>query len=301
MLAATGSASSPLAVWVAAARPATLGAAVAPVVVGTACAFVAGGFAAGPALAALLGAVFIQIGTNFANDVFDHEKGADGPGRLGPVRAVSAGLLSARRMRVAMVLAFALASLCGVYLTWVAGWVVLVVGVLSIAAGVAYTGGPFPLGYNGLGDVFVMLFFGFVAVCCTAFVQAGVVPPSAWVASIPVGSLATAILVVNNVRDREGDAKVGKRTLAVVFGRRAALAEYTSLLVASFVACAWLAFDLQAWFPLLPCLTLPLAFRLDRSVRAANGTALNPLLGATGKLLMLHSVLLSAGLALTRL
>lgn len=301
MLAATGPAPSSLAAWVAAARPATLGAAVAPVVVGTACAFVVGGFAAAPALAALLGAVFIQIGTNFANDVFDHEKGADGPDRLGPVRAVSAGLITARQMRVAMIAFFILATLCGVYLTWAAGWVVFVVGVLSIASGIAYTGGPFPLGYNGLGDVFVMLFFGFVAVCCTAFVQAGIVPTAAWLASIPVGSLATAILVVNNVRDREGDAKVGKRTLAVVFGRRGALIEYASLLVASYLACLWLAFALRSPLPLLPFLTLPLAVRLHRSVRSAQGREFNPLLGATGKLLVLHSVLLSAGLLLTRL
>lgn len=286
--------------WVAAARPATLWAAVSPVLVGTACAYVVGGFSLWPALAALAGSKFIQIGTNFANDVFDHEKGADGPDRLGPVRAVSAGLLSASQVRVAMVLMFALATLCGAYLTWVAGWPVLAIGVLSIASGIAYTGGPFPLGYNGLGDLFVMIFFGFVAVCGTAFVQTGSVPAVAWIASIPVGSLATAIIVVNNVRDREGDAKVGKRTLAVLLGRRVALFEYAGLLAASYLACVWLAVHVASAWPLLPLLTAPIAIRLNGQVRATEGRALNPLLGATAKLLVLHSLLLSAGVVLSR-
>lgn len=286
--------------WVAAARPATLWAAVSPVLVGTACAYLVGGFALWPALAAMAGGKFIQIGTNFANDVFDHEKGADGPDRLGPVRAVSAGLLSARQVRVAMVLMFVLATLCGVYLTWVAGWPVLAIGVLSIASGIAYTGGPFPLGYNGLGDVFVMIFFGFVAVCGTVYVQTGGVPAVAWIASIPVGSLATAIIVVNNVRDREGDAKVGKRTLAVLFGRRVALLEYGALLAAAWLSCVWLAVHVGSAWPLLPLLTAPVALRLNARVRATEGRALNPLLGATAKLLVLYSLLLSAGLVLAK-
>ena len=162
--------------WILAARPATLTAAAAPVAVGTAVAYAVGGFALGPALAALLGAFWIQIGTNFANDVFDAEKGADGPDRIGPTRAVSAGLISARAMKLAMIAAFALATAFGGYLLAVAGWPVAAIGVASILAGIAYTGGPYPLGYHGLGDLFVLVFFGFVAVCGTAFVQLGHVP-----------------------------------------------------------------------------------------------------------------------------
>jgi len=211
--------------WVAAARPRTLTAAVAPVAIGTACAHAAGGVAWGPAAAALVGAGLIQIGTNFANDVFDAEKGADTAERKGPVRAVATGLISAAAMRAAMVVTFALAVAVGVYLVAVGGWPVVAIGVASVAAGVAYTGGPWPLGYHGLGDVFVMLFFGQVAVCGTVFVQVGDVPALAWWLSLPVGAVATAILVVNNLRDRETDAKVGKRTLAVRFGRTFALVE----------------------------------------------------------------------------
>jgi 1,4-dihydroxy-2-naphthoate octaprenyltransferase len=154
-------------IWIAASRPKTLPAAIVPVAVGTACAEACGGVAWGPALAALGGALAIQIGTNFANDVFDAEKGADGPGRLGPLRAVSAGLITAAAMKRAMILAFAVATAFGVYLAAVGGWPVVAIGVASIISGMAYTGGPWPLGYHGLGDVFVMVFFGFVAVCGT--------------------------------------------------------------------------------------------------------------------------------------
>jgi len=159
--------------WIGAARPRTLPAAVVPVAVGTACVAAVGTIAWGPALAALAGALAIQIGTNFANDVFDAERGADGPDRVGPVRAVAAGLISAAAMKRAMVAAFAVAVGFGIYLVAVAGWPVVAIGIASVVAGIAYTGGPWPLGYHGLGDVFVMIFFGFVAVCGTAYVQLG--------------------------------------------------------------------------------------------------------------------------------
>src|SRR3954452_12442767 len=201
--------------WISAARLRTLPAAIVPVAVGTACAKACGAISWGPALAALGGALAIQIGTNFANDVFDAESGADGPDRIGPLRAVSAGLISAAAMKRAMIAAFAVASVFGLYLTATVGWPIVIVGVASIAAGIAYTGGPWPLGYHGLGDLFVMVFFGFVAVCGTAFVQLGSVPCLALAAAVPVGALATAILVVNNVRDRATDERAGKRTLAV--------------------------------------------------------------------------------------
>ena len=287
--------------WIMAARPATLAAAFVPVAVGSACALDVQGFRAAPAAAALFGAVMIQIGTNLANDVFDHEKGADTEERVGPTRVVQAGLLPAARVRWAMVLCFALAALAGVYLTWVAGWPVVVIGVASIASGIAYTGGPFPLGYHGLGEVFVLAFFGFVAVCGTAFVQAGFVPPLAWWSASSVGALATAILVVNNVRDRDTDAKAGKRTLAVRLGRRAGIAEYVGLVAASYVIPIVLAATRSAgpWI-LLPLLTLPLGVILVRRLKGREGSALNAVLAGTAKLMLLHGVLLAVGIVLSR-
>jgi 1,4-dihydroxy-2-naphthoate octaprenyltransferase len=286
-----------VATWIAAARLRTLPAAVVPVVVGTACAAASGGVALGPALAALGGALAIQIGTNFANDVFDAERGADGPDRIGPLRAVSAGLISAAAMKRAMIAAFAIATALGLYLVSVAGWPVIAIGAASILSGIAYTGGPWPLGYHGLGDVFVMIFFGFVAVCGTAFVQLGGVPGLAIAASIPVGALATAILVVNNVRDRATDVRAGKRTLAVRFGRSAALAEYAGLLAAAYAIPLWLAATGRPWAG-LPLLSLPVAFlRLRGVVAASDGPTFNRCLAATGQLLLLHGVLFAAGLA----
>lgn len=284
--------------WLLASRPATLTAAIVPVAVGTACARVAGEIAWGPALAALFGAIWIQIGTNFANDVYDAEKGADTEERLGPTRAVATGLISAAAMRRAMILAFGLAALAGVYLVWVAGWPILVIGVASIASGVAYTGGPYPLGYHGLGDVFVMIFFGFVAVCGTTYVQLLDVPTIAVVASVPVGAIATAILVVNNLRDRATDEVAGKRTLAVRLGRGGAIAEYVALLALSYgalVAAWWLT---ESWWALLPLVSAPVALVLVRRVATRHGRALNPVLAQTAQLLLLFGALLTVGLAL---
>lgn len=288
-----------VAAWILAARPATLSAAFVPVAVGTAVAFAVGGFAVGPALAALLGACLIQVGTNFANDVFDFEKGADTEERLGPTRAAQAGLLTPRAIRAGMVVTFALATLAGVYLTWVAGPVIVAIGVASILSGIAYTGGPYPLGYNGLGDIFVMVFFGFVAVCGTVFVQVGEVPELAWWASVPVGALATAILVVNNVRDRETDVRVGKRTLAVRFGRRAGIGEYVALMLAAYgVPLALALSGAGRLWVLLPWLTAPLAVALVRRLARDEGAALNPTLVGSAKLLLLFGVLFALGLAL---
>ncbi|MCA9609696.1 MAG: 1,4-dihydroxy-2-naphthoate polyprenyltransferase [Myxococcales bacterium] len=285
--------------WILAARPATLTAAVVPVAVGTACAHAAGGLRWGPAIAALVGAMWIQIGTNFANDVFDAEKGADTEDRLGPTRAVAAGLISPGAMRGAMVAAFGMATLCGVYLTWAAGWPVIAIGVASVISGIAYTGGPFPLGYHGLGDVFVMLFFGFVAVVGTVYVQALDTPTIAWAASIPVGALATAILVVNNLRDRETDTVAGKRTLAVRFGRRAAIGEYAALVVLAYAIPLGLFATGSGVWVLLPLASLPLAGLLVRRVATESGRALNVTLARTAQLLLLHGVLFATGIALS--
>jgi len=285
--------------WILAARPATLTAAFAPVAVGTACAWRVGGFRWDAALAALLGAFLIQIATNFANDMFDFQKGADTHERLGPLRAAQAGLLTVRQLRQGIFATFALALVTGVYLTWIAGPAVVVIGLASIAAGLAYTGGPFPLAYNGLGDVFVMAFFGFVAVCGTAFVQALFVPDLAWAASVPIGALATAILTVNNVRDFEGDALAGKTTLVVRFGREAGVREYAALLSAAYLVpfIIWLADWTSAWV-CLPLLSVPWAARLFRSVASDRGVALNRTLAGTAKLLSGFGVLFAIGIAL---
>ena len=285
--------------WVGAARPATLTAALVPVLVGTAVAHVSGGARWDTALAALFGAFAIQIGTNFANDVFDAEKGADTTARVGPVRAVSAGLLSARAMRSAMVLAFLVATAFGSYLVWVAGWPVVVIGALSIASGIAYTGGPYPLGYHGLGDVFVMLFFGLVAVLGTVLVQTGALPWLGWVAALPIGAIATAVLVVNNVRDRDTDVLAGKRTLVVRFGRRFGELEYGALLLLAYAIPLALSIALARAPLALPLLTLPFAGVLTRRVWAHEGAALNASLAGTAQLLLLFGALFAAGIAIS--
>ena len=289
-----------LGAWVMATRPPTLAAAFVPVAVGTAIAALEGGVRWLPALAALAGALLLQVGANFANDVFDFEKGTDDEDRLGPTRAAQAGLLTPTQLKQGMVVAFTLATLSGVYLTWVAGWTIVAIGVASILSAIAYTGGPYPLGYHGLGDVFVMIFFGFVAVGGTAFVQLLTLPSSAIIAALPVGALATAILVVNNVRDRHGDALTGKRTLAVRWGKRGGLIEYALCLVLAYGAPVVLAFMEQAPTIAMPLLTLPFGVRLLLQLAYQEGRALNPVLGRTARLLVLHGLLFSIGLALAR-
>jgi 1,4-dihydroxy-2-naphthoate octaprenyltransferase len=272
---------------------------VVPVLVGTACAYAVGGLRAGPALAALGGALLIQIGTNLANDVFDYRKGADTAARVGPVRTAQAGLLTPRQLILGMAAAFAAATAVGGYLTVVGGWPIIAIGVASIAAGILYTGGPRPLGYLGLGDVFVLGFFGFVAVCGSAYVQVGAVPALAWWTAVPVGALATAILVVNNLRDRETDAVAGKATLAVRWGRAAAVAEYVGLLALAYaVPVALWAGQRAGAAVLLPLVTAPFAQRLAAQVRVADGAALNPVLGATARLLLGFGVLLAVGVGI---
>ncbi len=284
--------------WVLAVRPATLTVAVVPVMVGAAVAFAHGHARPFALLAALIGAMFIQIGTNLANDVFDHEKGADTADRLGPLRVTQAGLLTAREVRVGMAISFALATLAGVYLTAIAGWVIVAIGLASIASGIAYTGGPFPLGYNGLGDIFVFVFFGLVAVVGTTFVTLGAVPPLAIVAAIPVGALATAVLVVNNVRDATTDVACGKRTLVVRLGRRFGVVEYAALLVIAFaVPVALAATQARSPWILLPLATAPFAVRLVRIVaRETAGAVLNACLASTAKLLLVHGLLFALGI-----
>lgn len=284
--------------WLLAARPRTLVTSLVPVLVGGALAHAEGHLDLVAALVALASALCIQIGTNFANDVFDAEKGADREDRLGPARTVAAGLITPSAMRNGIVLVLGLAVLLGGYLVAVAGWPIVAIGIVSILSGLAYTGGPYPLGYHGLGDVFVLVFFGPVAVCGTALVAHGSVPVEAVWASIPVGALATTILVVNNVRDRHTDVVANKRTLAVRFGRRAAELEDLALLAASYLVPIGLAWTMRSPPLLLPLLSLPLAVRHHRELCEREGRALNPTLGGAARLLTVHGLLFALGLAL---
>lgn len=292
---------SPVRAWMLAARPKTLPAAMAPVLVGAALAIHDDTFALLPALAALLGALLLQIGSNFANDYFDFFKGADTAERLGPVRATAGGLLSPGQMRWGMVTVFGLAALVGLYLIAIGGWPILAVGVASILAAILYTGGPFPFGYYGLGDLFVFIFFGLVAVCGTYYVQALALPPSVVLAAVPTGLLITAILVVNNLRDIETDARAGKRTLAVMLGRAGTRREYGLLLGVAYLLplLLWLAYD-YSLYVLISWLTLPLAYRLLRAIFSrTDGPGLNAALADTARLSLLFSLLLAVGIVLS--
>jgi 1,4-dihydroxy-2-naphthoate octaprenyltransferase len=283
-------------IWVMAARLRTLPAAIAPVLVGTSLAGQEGTFRAGAFVAALLGSIFIQVGTNLSNDYSDARRGADTEDRLGPVRVTAGGLVPPRQVLIATYITFGLAVLCGAYLVYVAGPALLAIGAASILAGVLYTGGPRPYGYEGLGEVFVFLFFGIVAVTGSYFVQVESLEWEAFALAVPVGLLAAAILVVNNVRDIDTDRRAGKRTLAVRLGRQKARTLYSVMLLVAYVALIPVVFPLSPWV-LLPWLTLPLAARLARTVRAhVDGPTLNAALARTGMLQLLFCVLLSAGI-----
>ena len=303
--------------WVIAARPQTLPAAAAPVVVGTGLAVHDGVFAALPAVAALLGAALIQIGTNFANDYYDAIQGADTDKREGFTRVTAGGLIDAKTVKRAMYLTFAAAIALGTYLVYVGGVPIVVIGLLSVASGIAYTGGPYPLGYHGLGDLFVFVFFGLVAVAGTYYVQAAAtladplavgIPPEtlpvvALVAGLPIAALSTDILVVNNVRDKEEDATTGKRTLAVRFGYGVARMEFVAMLVLAYAVPIWfLARPDYAITVALPYLTLPYAVRITRTMLTGTaGEVLNPELERTGRLLAGYAILFAVGLSTTQL
>ena len=290
---------SHLRLWLLAARPRTLPAAIAPVLVGTALAGSEGTFRALPFVAALLGSVFIQIGTNLSNDYSDARRGADAEDRLGPVRVTAGGLMPPRRVLVGTYVAFGIAIAAGLYLAAVAGWELLVVGAASILAGVLYTGGPRPYGYEGLGELFVFAFFGLVAVAGSYFVQVEALRWEAVALGVPVGLLAAAILVVNNVRDIDTDRKAGKRTLAVKLGRERARTLFVAMVMLAFVVPVALVPALSAWL-LLVLAAVPLAPPLIRTVRTrADGPALNGALAATGRLLALFSLLLAGGVLLS--
>jgi 1,4-dihydroxy-2-naphthoate polyprenyltransferase len=287
-------------IWLMAARPRTLPAAIAPVLVGTAAAIeVAGELPrVGAFFAALIGSIFIQIGTNLANDYSDAKRGADTVDRLGPVRVTAAGLVAPRSVLVATWVAFAIAVAAGIYLTLVAGPVILVVGAASILAGVLYTGGPRPYGYAGLGELFVFLFFGMVAVNGSYYVQLEELDWLPFGLSVSIGCLATAILVVNNIRDIDTDRRAGKRTLAVRLGREATRRFYRALIVVAYLALpiTLLATDGPGWAA-LGALSAPLAIPAARPVLTrVDGPSLNEALAKTGALLAAFSLTVSAGL-----
>lgn len=290
---------TPLQIWLMAARPKTLPAAAAPVIVGMATAFFQGGFHFPSALAALLGALLLQIGANLANDLFDFKKGADTHARLGPTRVTQAGLLTPQQVARGMWLTFALAALVGVYLVWRGGLPIVIIGITAILSALAYTGGPYPLGYNGLGDVFVFVYFGLAAVGGTHYVQTGNLSPLAVWAAVPPGLLIVGILVVNNLRDIETDRGAGKRTLAVRFGARGAMLEYALLMVGAYLTpLAMLVLGQGNPWVLLYWLSAPLAYRLTMQTRTLSGRALNAVLAGTGQLALLYAILFGLGLIL---
>lgn len=287
----------PLRAWFLAIRPKTLPAAVAPVILGTALAAHLGGFVLGPAVAALLCSLMLQIASNLANDIFDSTKGVDQPDRLGPTRVVSSGLLSAREVLTGLGAVLFVGICAGAYLVGVAGPIIAVVGILAASSAIAYTAGPFPLGYHGLGDLFVFVFFGPVAVAGTAFVQLGFLPNFAFYAGVSQGAMAANILIVNNLRDIEQDERAGKRTLAVRFGERFCLAQYATLLTVAYSipVVLWLTGGAR-WSVLAPLLTLPLAYRTLIRIVRTRGRGLNALLARTAQLMLMFSVLFSLGL-----
>ena len=291
---------SALRIWLLAIRPATLPAAVSGVVVGLGAARAVGApFRADTALGCLGVALLLQIAANLANDLSDFRRGVDTPARMGPVRVAAAGLVSERQLEIAIGLTIALAMLVGIRLAAVGGPVLLAIGAAAIVAALAYSGGPWRYGYRGLGELFVFVFFGLVAVAGTAYLQTGRIHPLFVAASVPVGALITAILVVNNLRDLPTDAAAGKRTLAVVLGARGTMLEYAGLLVLAFLVPLVLAATGTRWPVLLPLLAAPLALPLWRTVRTfTEPRELNAVLKATARLSLVFGILFAIGLTI---
>ncbi len=289
--------------WILATRPRTLSAAAAPVVAGSGFAAADGVFAQNPALAALLGALFIQIATNLANDYYDFVKGGDTGERVGPVRVTHAGILPPEAVFRGMMVALGLATLTGIYLASVAGWPVIAVGLVSMLMGVCYTGGPYPLSYHGLGDIFVFVFFGPVATAATYYVQAQVWSPGAILAGVGLGAFSTAMLVVNNLRDRETDGAAGKRTLAVRYGDGFTVMQYfASLTLAAVVPVAgvtvmgwspWTLLSLAGWLPCIPAVRRVLA--VLQTPGTVDRRTLNPALAMTARGVAVYGAGLGVG------
>lgn len=287
--------------WFLAIRPKTLPASVTPVLVGSAIACRDGNFSFLPAVAALLGSLLLQIGVNLANDYFDFKKGYDTPDRIGPVRVTASGIIALETMKKAIVLVFSSVVLVGIYLIWVGGWPIMVIGVASILAALTYSGGPYPLASHGLGDVFVFIFFGLIAVSGSYYVQTLTLTPYVVAAAFPVGCLITAILVVNNLRDIWTDAQVGKRTLAVRIGEKGSRFEFAGLISVAFVATMilWHMTGRSIWL-LLPLASIPFAVRTLKRLLHSRGPVLNEVLASTAYLSFLYGILLSAGFILSK-
>ncbi len=282
-----------------ASRPKTLPAALVPVIVGSALAVSEDKFKFIYSLIALICSLLIQIGTNFVNDLYDFMKGADNEKRKGPIRVLASGLITRKEMEIGSFIIFFTAFLLGLILVMKAGLLILIIGVLSILAGIAYTAGPFPLAYNGLGDIFVFMFFGIVGTMGTYYIQTEKLSIISFLSSIPVGALITNILVVNNYRDIEEDQAAGKRTLAVIFGKNFARFQYIFLLIVSFLVPALLFFFYKfSFWILLPLLTLPIAFRLILMLFRLEGLQLNKTLELTAKFSAIFGLLFAAGLTL---
>lgn len=285
--------------WILASRPKTLLAAVVPVIIGSSLAYDVGKFHFFAAFVALICSILIQIATNFVNDLYDHLKGSDTKERVGPERALANGWISVNEMKLGIFITFALAFLLGLYLVYLGGWIILVIGILSIISGIAYTAGPYPLAYNGLGDIFVFIFFGVIGTVCTFYIQAHYVDPLIFWASIPVGALITNILVVNNYRDIDQDRAASKITLAVKFGKNFAVGQYIFLVLISYAVplIAFFIYD-KEWFILLPLISLPLAVRLVKMLFTLKGTQLNKTLELTAKFSAIFGLLFAIGIIL---
>jgi len=283
--------------WILAIRPKTLPAAAAPVVMGSALAFVDGQFDFWPALAALLGSLLLQIISNVANDLYDFKRGADAGERLGPTRVTQAGLLTPGQVQRGLYMLIGFALIIGIYLVLQAGWPILVLGLAAILSAIAYTGGPFPLAYHGLGDLFVFLFFGLAATAGTYFVQAGSVNPLVWWMACAMGWLIVAILVVNNLRDIDSDRSAGKRTLAVLLGVNGARLEYAFCILGAYAipVLTWIVGMTPIWGWLV-FLSAPMAWRNVKAIHTDSGRALNKALARTGQLGLVYAVLFSIGI-----
>jgi 1,4-dihydroxy-2-naphthoate octaprenyltransferase len=291
--------SSKIGLWLLAIRPKTLPAAVGPIAVGSAVAFADGQFRPLPAFFCLLGALLLQIGVNLANDYFDCKNNIDSKERLGPVRVTQSGLISPIAVKRGMMVCLFLAAMVFFYLALVGGWPIVLIGIASVLAALAYSGGPYPLASHGLGEIFVFIFFGLVAVGGTYLVQAGELTWMVLLAAVPPGLLITAIMVVNNLRDIDTDSKAGKKTLAVILGRGRTIALYKLLLILSYlVPLAMVSAGIATILILLPMLTLPLAWLTTKRISSEKGASLNDLLALTAKLSLLYSLLFAVGLAL---
>ena len=286
--------------WMLAIRPRTLPAAAAGVLMGAAMAWHDRHLRFDATLVCLFTALLLQIGSNLANDVFDFERGTDTAERLGPTRVTQAELLSPRQVKIGMAVVFSLAALLGLYLAWLGGWVIIILGIAAIISAIAYTGGPFPLGYYGLGDIFVFIFFGLASVAGTYYIQAGSVSPAVWWMTIPPGLIITAILVVNNLRDIENDRKAGKHTMAVRLGEQGTKIQYLVCMVIAYLILIPVAVTgLIPWMTLLAWLSLPVAYQATQVVLTQKGRPLNMALAKTGQTALFFSLLFWVGLLLS--